>query len=194
MKVSLLDHTVDPLFVISKAARTCYQSEDKDELSKREGFVKGLIKSGHLSPLEFAEVTWDIGDVSRVLLAQATRHRIASFCVESQRYCDTKENPVIMPVSALKIDSGCLDFVNACKKFYSKLVENGVPKEDARYFLPMGITCNFKMKMNFRELRHFLKLRLDRHAQWEIRELAMEMYYICQEKWPWLVEDIKINS
>lgn len=191
MKVSLLDCTVDPLFVISKAARTCYQSEDKDELSKREGFVKALIKSEHLSPLEFAEATWDVADASRVLLAQATRHRIASFCVESQRYCDVMEKPVVMPISALKIDFGCIDYINKCKRFYEKLIKNGVPREDARYFLPMGITCNFKMKMNFRELRHFLKLRMDKSAQWEIRDLAIEIYNICLDKWPWLVEDLK---
>ena len=45
--------------------------------------------------------------------------------------------------------------------------------------------------MNFRALRHFLKLRLSKRAQWEVRQIALEMYEICREKWPWLVEDIK---
>ena len=65
------------------------------------------------------------------------------------------------------------------------------PKEDARYFLPMGIETNLKIACNFRELRHILKQRLDKHAQWEVREVAKEMLAICQEKWPWLVEDLE---
>lgn len=190
MKVELLDSTVDPLFVISKCARTCYQSEDKDELQKREGFIRGLIKSKHESPLEFMWTVWDIKGISRVCLAQLTRHRIASYCVESQRYCDTSENDCVIPVKALCVDDSCVDFVKKAKEFYKKLVLAGVPKEDARYFLPMGTTCNLKVGMNLRELRSFFKLRLDRHAQWEIRLLAKEMYNIIKEQWPVLVEDI----
>ena len=88
MKVKLFDYTQDPLYNISSAARTCYQSQDKDELAKRKGFVKGIIKRKHTSPLEFGWTDWKIEGISRVCLAQLTRHRIASYCVESQRYCD----------------------------------------------------------------------------------------------------------
>lgn len=101
------------------------------------------------------------------------------------------QNSVVEPISALKVDDSIHDLIKDCQKKYEQLVNNGVPKEDARYILPMGTTCNLKMGMNFRSLRNFLALRLDKHAQWEIRELAHAIYDICNEKWPWLVEDLE---
>lgn len=191
MKVELFDCTNDPLFAISSAARTCYQSQSKDEILKREGFVKGLIRSGHHAPLEFAWTDWKVEGISRVCLAQLTRHRLASYCVESQRYCDTSENEIVIPFQALKADDSCVDFVKKSQQFYKKLVFAGVPKEDARYFLPLGTTCNLRIGMNFRELRHFLKLRTDHHAQWEIRDLANNMRYILEDRgFGWLVEGL----
>ena len=192
MKVELLDCTTDPLFVISMAARTCYDSRSKDQVNKRADFVKGLIKSGHETPLEFASATFDISGISRVCQNQIVRHRIASYCVQSMRYVDVANNEFVMPVKALMTDDSCVDFVRKAKDFYKKLVQNDVPKEDARMFLPLGMTTNMCMHMNFRSLRHFLKLRLDRHRQWEVRQVAKEMYDICKEKFDWLVEDINV--
>lgn len=190
MKVELLDSTVDPLFVISKCARTCYQSEDKDELQKREGFIRGLIKSGHETPLEFAHTMWEIDGISRVCQNQIVRHRIASYCVLSERYVDVSELDCILPYNLLKEYEGAVDYVNQAKKVYKFLINSGIPKEDARMLLPQGLTTKMCMDMNFRSLRHFLKLRLDKHAQWEIRQVAQEILNICREKWPWLVEDL----
>lgn len=192
MLIKVLDCTTDPLFIISQCARTCYQSEDKDELKKREGFVRGIIKRGHTSPLEFAHITLDVKGVSRCLLAQLTRHRVGtSFCVESQRYCDTFNNDSVIPLSVQKADDNYMSFIRKSREYYKQLVEAGVPKEDARYFLPQSTTCNLKVKFNFRALRHFLKLRLDVHAQWEIRNFAQEIKQICIDKgWNWLVEDL----
>ena len=192
MKVELLDSTVDPLFVISMAARTCYNSRSRDQVNKRADFVKGLIKSGHETPLEFASATFDISGISRVCQNQIVRHRIASYCVQSMRYVDVASNEFVMPVKALATDDSCIDFVRKAKDFYKKLVQNDVPKEDARMFLPLGMTTNMCMHMNFRSLRHFLKLRLDRHAQYEDRMVAKEIYNICQGRWEWLVEDINV--
>ena len=111
--------------------------------------------------------------------------------MQSQRYVDVKDAEFVMPYKAAQATDACYDFVKSAKKFYSTLVENDVPKEDARMFLPMGISTNIAMCVNFRELRHILSLRLDKHAQWEIRRLCLEIYKICQQRWPWLVEDIK---
>lgn len=191
MKVKLLDSTVDPLYVISMCARTCYNSRSKDQINKRADFVKGLIKSGHTSTLENAVATFDISGISRVCQNQIVRHRIGcSYCVQSMRYVDVADNEVIMPVKALSADDSCIDFVRKAKDFYKKLVQNDVPKEDARMFLPLGMTCNITMTMNFRAIRHFLKLRLNPRAQWEVRLVAQEIKEICSQRWPWLVEDL----
>ena len=191
MKVTLMEAPNDALFLISACARTCYQSEDKDEIATREAFAKGLIKRKHFTPLEFCWTIWDIRDISRVCLAQLTRHRIATYCVQSHRYTNALQNGVIEPISVLKIDDSIHDLIKDCQKKYEQLVKNGVPREDARYILPMGTTCNLKMGMNFHALRNFLALRLDKHAQWEIRELAKTIRDTCNDRWPWLVADLE---
>ncbi|MBR2504999.1 MAG: FAD-dependent thymidylate synthase [Elusimicrobiaceae bacterium] len=191
MKVELLDSTVDPLYVISTCARTCYNSRSKDVLGGRETFVKGLIKSGHTSVLENAIATFDIKGISRVCQNQIVRHRIGcSYCVESMRYVDVSKRDCVVPYTLRSVDDGADDYVKTLKKYYNSLVRSGVPKEDARMLLPLGMACNMTMTMNFRALRHFLKLRLSKKAQWEVRYLAKEILAICQERWPWLVEDI----
>lgn len=190
MKVRLLDSTTDAAFNITYAARTCYNSHDKDDLKKRDGFIKGLIKSGHETPLEFAHTMWEIDGISRVCQNQIVRHRIASYCVLSERYVDVSELDCILPYNLLKEYEGAVDYVNQAKKVYKFLINSGIPKEDARMLLPQGLTTKMCMDMNFRSLRHFLKLRLDKHAQWEVRAVAQEILEICREKWPWLVEDL----
>lgn len=146
---------------------------------------------GNCTPLEFASATFDISGISRVCQNQIVRHRIASYCVLSERYVDVSSMDCLMPVKALQADDSCIDFVRKSKEFYKKLVLADVPKEDARMFLPQGMMTNMCMHMNFRSLRHFLKLRLDRHAQKEIREVAKEILEICENKWPWLIFDLE---
>ena len=190
MKVELLDHTKDAAFNICFAARTCYNSWDKDNPKERGKFIQALIKSEHETPLEFAHTMWHITGISRVCQNQIVRHRIASYCVMSERYVDVSQLECVLPVSVLEQTDAAYDLVKTCKKLYSILIKNGVPKEDARMLLPQGMETEMCMDMNFRALRHFLKLRLDKHAQVETRQVAREIYLACKDKWPWLVEDI----
>lgn len=194
MDVKLIDYTTDAGFNISFAARTCYNSRKKDDINKRADFIKGLIKSKHETPLEFAHTMWHFKGISRVCQNQIVRHRIASYCVMSERYVDVSQLDCILPVKVLEATDSAYDLVKQCKRLYVLLIESGVPKEDARMLLPQGLETEMCMDMNFRALRHFFKLRLDKHAQWEIRQVSREMYLICQEKWPWLVEDIEISK
>lgn len=195
MEVKILDITTDALKTISLAARTCYASRKTYSEDKQEAFIKGLIKSGHETPLEFADVTFDVEGISRCCLAQVTRHRIGiSFCVESQRYVNQLKSPEVYPKSILKNDYAIniyKDILDKTKEGYEQLIKLGIPKEDARYILPEGTCTNLAICMNFRELRHFLELRLDKHAQWEIRELAKNMKdLMIQRGYSCIVEDI----
>lgn len=191
MEVKLIDNTVDPLYIISYAARTCYNSNDKDDLNKRADFVNGLIKSGHETPLEFASATFEVSGISRVCQNQMVRHRHASFCVLSERYVDVSKMNCVLPSTLLSEYEGAYDYAEQAKKIYKFLVSCGIRKEDARLLLPQGMETRLCVNFNFRALRHFLKLRLDKRAQTEIRSVAIEILYICDERWPWLVEDIK---
>lgn len=190
MRVELFDSTNDPLRVISYAARTCYNSHDKDDELKRDVFVQGLIKSGHETPLEFASATFVVSGISRVCQNQMVRHRHASFCVQSERYVDMSNVGCVLPASLLKEYEGAYDYAEQAKKIYKYLISCGVKKEDARMLLPQGLETTLCVNMNFRAIRNFLKLRLDRHAQWEIRLVAKEIFGICEVLWPWLVEDL----
>ena len=92
MKVKLLAYTPDPEKLVAAAAKNCYSSTDVDSVldglteEKTESFVNMLSEIGHESPIEHVSFTFAIEGVSRSLLAQITRHRIASFSVQSQRY------------------------------------------------------------------------------------------------------------
>ena len=163
--------------------------------------LNGAITSGHESVVEHGNFTFIISDVSRVLLAQLTRHRIASFSVQSQRYCGINATGIqaLYDVDELFVVPNSMNgkkknnvsvaddyryFCLEAVKRYLDYVEMGVPEEDARFVLPQGIKTKLMLTMNCRELRHFLALRLCNRAQWEIRELAEKMYAICKKEAP----------
>ena len=85
MKVELLAYTPDADKLVAAAAKLCYAKSDIDTLlegltpEKTEAFLDKLMSLGHESPVEHASFTFGIEGVSRTLLAQLTRHRIASF-------------------------------------------------------------------------------------------------------------------
>ena len=95
-KVTLLTHTPMPEQTIAAAAKLCYSAAEIDKIyegltpEKTASFVEMLSEIGHESPIEHASFTFGIEGVSRSFLAQVTRHRMASFSVQSQRY--VKEN------------------------------------------------------------------------------------------------------
>lgn len=175
MKVEIITHTPEPELVIEQAARTCYDSGDKICQGSAERIIKSCIKRGHLSVLEHASATFRISGISRVTSHQLVRHRLASFCQQSQRYVNQADNYMIIPESIANNDNA-FDFINgwenSAKEAYSELIKLGIPQEDARFILPEGMATEIVMTMNFRELRTFLTLRLDKKAQWEIRQLA----------------------
>ena len=187
MNVTLIAHTPNPDYICGSAAAIC-----TDYKGSPLQALQGAMKSGHESVAEHASFTFHIEGVSRALLAQITRHRMASFSVQSQRYVDMSENGYVMPPSIAKGSEQAKTFDNAMEiawDFYERLVEMGIPKEDARYVLPNACHTTMEVTMNARELRHFFSLRCCNRAQWEIRELADEMLRLCMEKAPVLFAD-----
>lgn len=189
-KVSLIRHTPEPEQTIALAARLCYSDADIDGLKEISNgkdnakFVNMLIKMGHLSPVEHVSFTFSIEGVSRALLAQITRHRIASFSVKSQRYvgADKKFNYIIPPaISALgqeeadRYRSQMETILGWYTEWQAKLGVGENSNEDARFVLPNAAETKMIMTMNARELMHFFKLRCCNRAQWEIREVAWMM-------------------
>ena len=185
MNVMILNHTSDPDRLCGQAAAICtgYTGDPVQAL-------RGALKSGHESVAEHASFTFAIEGVSRVLLAQITRHRLASFSVQSQRYCGS-DMEIIVPDSMVmpELVDDIVEAKMAVESLYSKAVGLGVPEEDARYFTFQGGATRMIVTMNARELRHFFALRCCTRAQWEIRKLANEMLQQCREVAPVLFAD-----
>lgn len=197
MQVEILNITNKPLYIINMAARQCYNSREKYNEQKQEDFIRGLIKSGHEAPLEFVDIIFDIQGISRSCSHQLVRHRMASYCQMSQRYVNQETNRYVIPHTldySKNNDEKSIIFENAiqnCRQAYKELLALGVPKEDARYVLPEAMFTNITVKFNIRSLRNFLKLRLDKHAQWEIRELAQKIVdLLIKEGLKVLIEDL----
>lgn len=192
MKVKLLRMTERPLNLISEAYRICYASAPKDDPAEENKFIKACIRNGHTSPLEHAAATFLISGISRPCSQQIERHRIASYTQESQRYVNAENAKFIMPNSVLSSEGFemYVDFMEQSRRIYSCLVKNGVKKEDARFVLPQAVTTRMMMTINFRALRNFLTLRLDVHAQWEVRKVAATMVAELYNVSPELVDTI----
>ena len=208
MDVKLIAYTPTPDFVVAAAARTCYSSrpidtvmEKLDEDSAAE-FVEMLSELGHESPIEHASFTFAVEGVSRSLLAQITRHRIASFSVRSQRYVSEKKFSYVTPPQIAECPEALAlyeDIMEREREAYNKIAallyekrvdalpeekredksalsaQRRIAAEDARYVLPNGCETQFVVTMNARSLKNFFRLRCCSRAQWEIRELARRM-------------------
>lgn len=184
MKVSLVRVTADPEMLTGEAAAMCYNG--KNPMRSLEVALEG----GHESVMEHASFTFLIEGISRVTLAQLTRHRLASFSVQSQRYVGANLD-VVIPESMKnpELREDILMVLEAVEHLYNKAIGLGVPAEDARYFTLQAGKTQQLMTMNVRELRHFLALRECSRAQWEIRELAHKIHAICEMAAPKLFRD-----
>jgi len=186
MKVRLIASTSGADALVGQAAAICTGATDWGKAREH------ALESGHESVAEHAVFTFRIEGVSRALLAQLTRHRIASFSVKSQRYVDMGEMPCVIPPSIsadaemLKYYSYILDHI---RNFYRLAAHHGISKEDARYATPQAACTDLIVTMNARELRHFFTLRCCNRAQWEIRDLADKMLELCKEAAPMLFAD-----
>jgi thymidylate synthase (FAD) len=184
VKVELIAYTPSASGVCCDAAAVCTASEN--------GYrsLQHSLASGHESVLEHAVFTFRVEGISRVTLAQLTRHRLASFSVQSQRYVKLENPELVIPDSirnstfAAEAESTMHYVMN----LYQRMVKAGIPAEDARYVTPQATTTNLIMTMNARELRHFFSLRCCNRAQWEIRKLADEMLKICKREAPILFD------
>lgn len=179
MIVKLIRFTPDPEELCGEAAALCTGFEGDPVKA-----LKGALTRGHESVAEHASFTFLIDGVSRALLAQLTRHRIASFSVQSQRYVGMQYGmPVVVPPSIEGDKELYNDFkwlMKSINEFYLRATLRGVPKEDARYATPQASCTKIMMTMNTRELRHFFGLRTCNRAQWEIRQMADLMLEECQ--------------
>ena len=209
LHVELIAHTPLPEQVCALGAKLCYAKADVNALRERvsaqdqSAFLERIMQSGHMSVLEHASFTFAVEGVSRALLAQLTRHRIASFSVQSQRYVRLDDFRYVVPpeIEAIpEAKAAFLESMNEDAKRYldlahkleeghtARLMAEGMPEkqarakaskqanEDARFVLPNACETKMVVTMNARSLQNFFHLRCCNRAQWEIRQLAEEMF------------------
>ncbi len=204
MKITLLHHT--PLVVCANAIRTCWQSFDKSDRGGEKD--KELIdrvgnKFKHASTLEHLVYSFYIQGVSRALLQELSRHRIASLSVKSTRYT-LKELKNEEPFS--------LNDKNRAQKYLIftdddlvnqmsiKALENlryllskGIGNDKAKYALPESYKTELTWTINARSLQNFLTLRSDKSALWEIRNLAKEIFLTLPKEHRYIFEECVKN-
>lgn len=192
-KVELLDNKsyLEILDKIETAGRTCYKSSKKDDIKSKEQFVRGIIKRGHESVIEHECLTFKV-ITDRAIANEIVRHRLSSYSQQSSRYVDLRNLQVIFPIGTKEdeIIFEILKCLHQCESSYKKLIDMGVKKDIARSVLPLATATELVMTMNFRSLRHFLKLRLHKSAHENIREIARQIYDIVKDKYPVFVEDL----
>lgn len=188
--------TGGPERMIEIASRVCYNSQNNmgDDFSSEETerYVKARVKEGHESVIEHAFFTFEISGISRACSHQLVRHRIASYSQRSQRYVDESGVKFVTPESisrnkeALHLYSEHMWDVSDT---YDALRNLGIPKEDARFVLPNATETTIIMTMNARSLRHFIDTRTVKAAQWEIKELALEVLSEAHKAAPSIFSD-----
>ncbi|MBQ8600383.1 MAG: FAD-dependent thymidylate synthase [Clostridia bacterium] len=205
LKVRLLSYNPEGEKIVAAAAKLCYARADIDTVldgltpEKTKDFLEMLTNLGHASPIEHISFTFGIENVSRALLAQITRHRIASFSVQSQRYVAEDGFDFVLP-PAIEANPEAkalyLETMDVLAERYTKLTDllmEGTPGttadkkkaiEDARFVLPNGCTTKMMVTMNARSLLNFFNLRCCNRAQWEIRDLATQMLMLVREVCP----------
>lgn len=186
MKVMLIASTPNGDDLAGRAAAICTAS------TNWESALDHALSAGHESVVEHVSFTFLVWGISRAAMAQLTRHRIASFDVESQRFVNMKDMPVVVPPTIQKTTvllNEYLSLMDDIKAFYHDAVAAGIPREDARFVTPQAAETKLLLTMNARELRHFFSLRCCNRAQWEIRALADEMLRLCKEKCPRIFAD-----
>lgn len=200
MEVTLLHHT--PLTICSNAIRTCWQSFDKSDdggEKDRELIDRVGNKFKHASTLEHLSYNFYIQGISRALLQELARHRIASLSVKSTRYT-LKELKNIEPFSENDFE-GASRFIVLCGvesvdrasivalNNLQSILKSGVSNDRAKYCLPESYKTELTWSVNARSLQNFISLRSDKSALWEIQDLAKELFDALPEDHKYLFRE-----
>lgn len=166
---------------LEQCGRVCYKSEDKITDTSAEAFVRGIIRRGHEAVLEHCSFTVKF-ICDRGVSHEIVRHRMASFCQESTRYCNYSKDKFDGELTFIKPrfwDEGTQNYYDwycACQSVeetYLRLLGRGVTPQEARAVLPNSLKTELVMTANIREWRHFLNLRCDPAAHPQMREVAL---------------------
>jgi thymidylate synthase (FAD) len=190
MKVELIRITPDAEMAIAEDASECYDSDTSPEACERR--IKHLMKVEHLATLRFAYATIRVSGISRVCSHQMVRIAHAGILQRSQRYVNQSAVEIIIPPSVQKLMDSDIPLVkepierlmSLSQNIYDALLEHGIKKEDARYFLLEGTETSMRLCLNLQAWKDVLANRTSLKAQWEIRGVADEIQRQLTEECP----------
>jgi len=187
---------------LERACRTCYRSEDKITEESYKTLLKNCINRGHESILEHEKITirmiCDIG-----VYKDLTRHRHASFSIESTRYCnygkDKFENQIkfIKPVNieeGTEIYEEWKKSLEEIEKHYIKMVELGATPDQMRMILPHSTAALVTMTANIREWKHIFSLRCTKHAHPAVEQVMIPLLLHFKKHMPEIFENIEYDT
>ena len=186
---------------IEECGRVCYKSEHLITESSAPAFVASIIHRGHEAVLEHCSFTVKF-ICDRGVSHEIVRHRLASYCQESTRYCNySKEGfgseiTVIEPCYLEEGTEAYKTWFKACQcaeASYFALLDAGLSPQEARAVLPNSLKTEVVMTANIREWRHFLKLRCAPAAHPQMREVATQLLLEVKQRIPVLFDDIDLN-
>ena len=190
---------------IEQAGRVCYKSENLITEDSAERFCENIIKRGHEAVLEHYSFTVKF-IVDRAISHEIVRHRMASYCQESTRYCSYNKDKFDNEITVIEpfFYANCIGekpwlyyhWEQSCKQAeeaYMRLLREGSTPQEARSVLPNSLKTEILMTANIREWRHFLKLRTSSAAHPQIREVAVPLLKELKEKIPVLFDDIEVE-
>ena len=186
---------------IEQCGRVCYKSEDNIAAGTAEKFVANIIKRGHEAVLEHFSFSVKF-TCDRGVSHEIVRHRVASYCQESTRYCNysnDKFGSEITVIKPLYLEPGTLGYdawFMACQTAegtYFDLLDWGCSPQEARAVLPNSLKTEIIMTANLREYRHFFQLRCAKAAHPQMREVANMLLKMCKEQIPVVFDDIEMG-
>ena len=193
---------IDMMKKIEKACRTCYRSEGKITEDSYKQLLTNCITRGHESVLEHEKVTvrmcTDIG-----VYKDLTRHRIASFSIESTRYCnygkDKFDNEIkfIEPCNIENQTELYSKWEEACKKIeeaYLGMAELGATPDQMRMILPHSTAAEIVMTANIREWKHILSLRTTKHVHPSVRQIMIPLLLYFKKEMPEIFSTIEYDE
>ena len=194
---------IKELQFIEQAARTCYKSEDKitEDGESAKALIKQLIKSGHEAMLEHSSLSVRFV-VDRGVSHEIVRHRLFSFAQESTRYCNYSKGKFGSELTFIEPcfwdikDYNMITWLAVCscvETAYFNLLKEGAAPQEARTVLPNSVKTEIVVTGNYREWRHFFKLRTDKAAHPQMREVTIPLLAELQKKIPIIFDDIRVD-
>ena len=165
------------------AARNCYKSEEHIAEGKTEEFLQRILKSGHESVIEHISISVRIV-CDRGVLAELTRHRLASFSVESTRYANYSKDKFGSEITVIKPffwQENSLQYqeweeaMKASEKAYMNLIQSGAKAQEARSVLPNSLKTDIIITANIREWLHIFNLRCSKASHPQMRQIMLPL-------------------